>query len=1577
MSSEIEPGTLATSGEGATSEDGPRLQPGDVVAGYRVEALAGIGGMGVVYRAVDLDLGRTVALKVIGGDRANDPRARELFVRESLTAAALEHPNVIPIYRAGEDAGRLYIAMRFVEGASLQELVDEGPLPAGRAARIVARVADALDAAHAKGLVHRDVKPANILVADPDGEEHVYLTDFGIATSASREAGRWAGTLSYLAPEQIRGEPLDGRADVYALGCVLFHALTGRPPFAVSDEVAAFDAHVNTPPPRVADVADDVPPGLEDVIARALAKRPEDRFQTAGELGRAALGARFDVALAAHDDDRAVAEQVAAELRQRGLSVVLATGPAAREAVRSASGCVALVGRSGLGAWAREPLAAAYAIAERDRAFRIVAALLPGGPDPLDPELAFLGTRPWADLRGGVADGIEDLLRALRGAAPARLGETVSDVCPYRGLEAFDEEHAADFFGREGEVARVVERLRTARFLAIVGPSGSGKSSLARAGVIPALRRGGLSGGERWRTLDLAPGAAPLAALTARLGELGGSGAGASPTASDLAASHAALDIALATALDGRPDDERVLVLVDQLEELFTLTGDPAERRAFLANLGYAATIPGGRAVVIVTLRADFYHRLAEEPAFRTLVASHQLALGPMDAAGLRRAIEQPALRAGLELEPGLTRRILTDVGGRPGTLPLLEHLLYELWQRRNGRMLTLEAYGASGGVEGSLARRANAIYDGLSPERQAIARRVLLRLTQPGDGTEDTRRRATMRELVTNEQERAEVEAVVGALAEARLVTTGRDEPSGEPVVEVTHEALIRGWPELRSWIDEDREALRLHRRLTEATRDWDGAGRDEGLLFRGTRLAAWDDRDLSALNDVERDFLGASRERAQRERDARQRRVKYTLAALAVAVAVVSGLAAFGFVQRDDASNQRDVAQSRNLAANARLQLDSDPELALLLARRAYAVDPTTQAEGILRTAAFESTVRASHRAHTGKVFDVAVNPKDGRIASAGEDGTVRLWDPVAGGEPLVLKGHEGEVKSVDFSPDGTALASAGADGTVRIWDMTGTQVRKLSIAKDGVNYVAYRPDGAALVTADPDGTARVIRARDGAVLRVLRGHQGAVNSAAFSPDGKRIVTTGDDYTVRIWSSSGTQERVFTGHTAPTLDAAFSPDGRRVASAAGDFTVRVWNLEVPTARPLVLRAAQTFGSSMVSWSRDGRRILSAGLDGTIRVWDSTGKPLVTLRGHEGRVYGAVFTPDATRIVSSGEDGSVRVWDWTHDLPTAQTTSATDLPVDGGATFSPDGATILSIDITGAVRSWRPGAPSLTPLVPEEVPAGDFARVGEISRDGRLVATARLDGTVVVRNIASPTSRQILRGKQASVWALGFSPDDRLLAAGGDDGTTNVWDLHTGKARTFSGHSGFVNAARFNADGSLLVTGSDDKTVRVWNVADGSTRAVLTGHTGAVLDASISPDGRFVASGSADRSARVWNVATGTFTPLTGHQNAVYTAVFDRSGTRLLTVADDGIKVWDPVRATNLLDIPAPARDTYKAAFSPDGTQIVVQTYSGAIRTYPCETCGSIGDVLDLASERSTRPLTQQEQTNFLTGAP
>jgi len=1566
--------TYATSGVVSLPDSGMVL-PGDEVGGYRIEAIAGAGGMGIVYRARDPELARVVALKLIAPEWAREPRVREMFVSESLAAAGLEHPHVLPVYRAGEDRGHLFIAMRFVDGTSLREEIDTtGRLPPGRAARLVGQVASALDAAHARGLVHRDVKPGNILVSRVEGEDHAYLSDFGLAVPAlaggpdgappsggGAGSGRFAGTAAYVAPEQVLGLAVDARTDVYALGCVLFHALTGRPPFPGDDAEAVARAHVEADPPAVRAFAPDVPAGFDAVVARALAKAPDARFPSAGALAEAVLALRYDVAVLCAPTETGPAQALATGLRGEGFAVVnLDAGDpdGVREGLRASNGCAVVVGASGLGDWARTGLSVAYDLAARDRAFQIVAVLAGGAPDATDPGLAFLASRPYVDLR---ADGHAALGRILRGAPAPATVPSAGDVCPYRGLDRFSEDDAEFFVGREQETDRALEHLRTSRFLAVFAPSGNGKSSLLRAGVLAALRRGAVAGSESWRLAVMTPGARPLASLAAELGRLGVTGR--APSRDELLADPRRLDECVRAAT---PDGGRAVLVVDQLEEVFTLCVDPAERTVFLDALAYAAAIPGGRLTVVVAMRADFYPRLADHEQLRALVAESQLLLGPLGPGQLRRAIEEPARRAGLELEPGLTRTILEDVADRPGTLPLVEHLLLELWRRRRGSTLTLEAYAASGGVEGALATRANEVLAGLSDDQPEIARRVLLRLIQPGEGTEDTRRRAPIHELARSDDERPDVEAVVAALASERLLTTDRDPGTGEPVVEVAHEALIRGWPELCGWIDEDREGLRLHRRLTDATNEWERGGREEGALYRGGRLTAWDERDTVELNDAEREFLATSRERAERDLLSRRRRVQYALAGLAVAVAAVTGVAIFAFVQRGNAADQRDVARSRQLAATARLQLPTDPEVAVLLARRAFGIANTAEAEGVLRQAVADSPVRAADRHHQGRVTGVDISP-DGRIiASSGVDGTVQLWDRSSAGAPVALRGHQGAVTSLAFAPSGKSIFSGGEDGTVRTWDVSGRPGKVYPGQQGGVNAVAVSPDGRLIASAGNDGVVRVRDLR-GTTAALLRGHEGPIFDVAFDSKGKRLATAGADQTIRIWTIAGENRGTLRGHQGPALGVTFSPDGRRVVSASGDFTVRIWNLDDPSARPRVLRGAQVFGVNKVSFSRDGRYIVSAGLDASVRVWTSTGRPLVVVRGHQGGVSQARFTPDARQIVTSGEDGSVRLWDWRQTLPIAELPTFRDFASDGGAVFAPDGRSILSVGLDASLRRWTP-ASGETALLFEGGTPGGFVNVGAVTRDGSRLAVSRPGGEIAVQTVGGKAGATLLRGHEGDVFAAGFSPDGRRLATGGVDATIRLWDLETGAATVLRGHEGPVHVVRFSADGQRLVSGGEDGTVRVWDPASGSAARVLSGHDGPVSDVSFDPEGERIASGGRDRTVRVWDLASGSARVLQGHQNSVFTAAFSADDRLVLSSADDGVRVWDASTGRIVRTIAAPARDTYRAEVSPDGQTIAVQTFDARILIYNCETCGSIDEVKTLSNDRVTRALTQEE---------
>src|SRR6266542_2293050 len=699
----------------------------------------------------------------------------------------------------------------------------------------------------------------------------------------------------------------------------------------------------------------------------------------------------------------------------------------------------------------------------------------------------------------------------------------VADEPPFKGLASFDVPDARYFFGRERLVAEMVARLAGSSFLAVVGPSGSGKSSAVRAGLLPTLAAGALPGSDGWIRAMLRPGEHPereldrvvFAALPERI-------------RSSLGSSQTSLEAARSLV-----DEERghLLVVVDQAEELFTVCDDDAERQRFLDSL--TSTVRASGVTVLLAIRADFYGRCSAHPALVELVADNHVLVGPMTEEEYRRAIELPARLAGLRMDRPLVDALVGEVVDEPGGLPLLSTALLELWQRRHGRAIRLESYSETGGVRGAVARLAEQAYAELTVEQQAVDKGVLLRLST-GEGDVVTRRRVPILEFDPGTN--AEVGAVLDTLIEARLLIA--DDGS----VEVSHEALLREWQRLEAWLDEDRAGRRLREHLTDQAKEWERSGKEAGDLYRGPRLASaldWTANHAKELNDLEHEFLSESRVASERETE-RQRRTNRRLRGLLVGTAVflVVALLAGGLalVQRgrakDEAAraeNQARIASARELAAAAVANLDVDPERSILLALAA--VDETWKADRTVLPEAEEALHRALQESRVVLTVpqgrEIAMSADGKRFATTGEDGTPIVWETDTGKRLLTLRGHEGEVNGIAFSPDGSLLATTGKDRTVRLWD------------------------GAS-----------------GRQIHVLRGHRDLVLGVAFSPDGSLLATSSKDGTVRIWDvAAGTQHLVLRGPPGEKfsnfsgLTPAFSPDGSRVASG-GWFSTPIWDL-------------------------------------------------------------------------------------------------------------------------------------------------------------------------------------------------------------------------------------------------------------------------------------------------------------------------------------------------------------------------------------------------------------------------------
>ncbi len=1274
----------------------------------------------------------------------------------------------------------------------------------------------------------------------------------------------------------------------------------------------------------------------------------------------AASVASFDVFLSYSRTDAAAVERIAERLARAGLAPWLdrwCLTPGGRwqdelaQGLAASAACAVFIGASDVGDWGREELAVALDRAAKQRGFRLFLVLLPGLPEPFEAGglTPFLSTRTWVDFRRGVDDtrALQALVNAVKGVP---LGPEVpiqprDDVCPYRGLQGFDEQHAEFFFGREADVQRLVEKLKAEPFLAVVGPSGSGKSSLARAGLIPALRRGAVAGSESWDVVALRPGAHPLDALTGHV-------LAAYP---DLAAGavrdQLAADPRTLRLLTARPPrgGARPLFLVDQCEEVFTLCRSEDERRLFLLNVLHAAAADGP-SVVLITLRADFYPRCAAYPALAQHMAGHQFLVGAMSEEGLRQAIEEPARLVGLEPEAGLIDTILDDVRHQPGALPLLEHALLELWQRRRGGMLTLEAYQESGGVTGALAKRADATLATFAPEQRAIVRRVLLRLTQPGEGSEDTRRRAAMSELVTLPAAADAIQGVVRSLADARLLTTGGNE------VEVAHEALIRGWPQLRRWVEEDRQGLRTHRRLTDAAEQWRALGDDPGALYRGARLAAT--RDWAAdhepdLNELEREFLAASVAAEVAETVAARRRtqrLRVLAASLAVllAVAVVLGLIALR--SRGQARQQAKIASSGALAGQAIIQMDRRLDLGMLLALQGYQKSPTVEARNAVALALQRADGLASvASAGDSQIAALAVSPDRRTMAIAGGDQratVITLWniDPWRQlGKPL--RGHTDDVLRLAFSPDGGTLASASEEEKVRLWEVPSGRPKGKPMDSGHDVGLAFDRQGATLATSAPATSPPFggIVVRDVATGARIAAGAGdtAPDALALSPDGELLASAGSDEPIRLWRVKGS--RVVSDPACPSsrdatggFGLAFADDGRTLAWAAEGGTVGLF--DVRRCAIIARRRSAHRAALAVSFMPRGHRLASAGVLG-VRLWNVPGLDPATRRLGSTAVAGLDWTGDASLASAGAPGGAVRIWDLSGrstlarplavDRPTLLALSPdgrtlavagdgdvtlwdtrrrtrlgdlVDAPEARALAFAPDGLRLAIGDIDGRLGLWD--VSTLRPVI-RNVRAADIIRDVAFAPDGGTLASVGWPSEAIRRFRARDLTPMGRRFVAATSWALwfAFAPDGRLLVCD-EDGTIEVWDAAKPKrVGGFLSGCGQPGSLAVSPDGRTLAAGGTD-VIALWDLR--SRRPLgqrLVGHTGDITSLSFSADGRTLASAAGD--LRLWDVSRrrqiGDAVP--GYDFVAFT----RDG--LLSSGRAGTVVWEPLLFSESLE--------------------------------------------------------------------
>lgn len=1542
--------------------------------GYELLERIGAGGFGAVYRARQTSIDREVAVKIILPGLANEPDFIRRFETEARLIARLEHPHITPLHDFWRDLEGAYLVMRYLRGGSLRDAINkEGAYDLNSTSRLLDQLASALDLAHRNDVIHRDIKPGNILL-DEDG--NAYLADFGIAKdlvnvkNGHTSPDSVVGSLDYISPEQARSEAVTPRTDIYSLGVTLYEMITGEHPFKDSSAIERLYKHLSEPLPLIATLPEDRREAINEIIQRATAKNPSQRYADVFAL---AVAFREAVGRGDGSNELKIIEQLT--WREQEVLQLIAQGRSNKEIAEQLVVTVAAV---------RWHIRQAYKkLGVRSRVQAIVRAR----------ELEL------------IVSGDTDYQRVK---APVTIISLPEPENPYKGLHAFEAADSRDFFGREEFIEKLIRRMgeseRFNRFLAVIGPSGSGKSSLVKAGLIPALWKGAMHGSERWFVIEMIPGSRPLDQLEVALMRI------AAHQVSGLHEQLARDENGLLRIADLiLPKDRSELVLVvDQFEEVFTLVEEERERLQFLKLLHAAATDRRSRVRVIVTLRADYYDRPLYYPEFGELIRSRMETVLPLSAKGMERAIAGPAERVGVVFEPGLVAQIVSEMNYQAGALPLLQYALTELFERRQGRMMSHEAYRDIGGAVGALAYRADEIYANMDKAGQELVRQMFLRLVTLGEGAEDARRRTPCSELLQLTSNVDVMDEIIDTFADYRLLSLDNDPGTRQPTVEVAHEAILREWERLRQWLNASREDIRQERALAQSAGEWEKTKRDKSYLLHGTRLEQferWYGQTEIALTALESEFITESiterehQQAAERERQVREtalerrsvQQLRALVAVFAAAALVAAVLSIFAVSQQQVAQQEERIAIARELAAASVNNLDIDPERSVLLAMHSLTISHTVEAEIALHRAYPRLHLLDSVHAHDGIATAVTYSPDGRLVASSGWGGT-KVWDAVSHELLLTLNGHACcTVNDAVFSPDSSHLATAGPDGLVIVWNVaTGEQVMALDGHdsttvgfQTGVLGVAYSPDGRYIASGGTDGIMRLWDAATGETVQIFQGHEQGVSGLAFSPDGTKLASGSWDWTAKIWSVPTGDEILTLTHPTMVLGVAFSPDGTRLATTlATDGLAQVWDAE--TGQLLLNLWGHQGIVEDVAFSPDGYRLATSGWDGAVRLWNIlNGQQLLVLDGHNGIVQDIAFRPDGRELASVGGDTSLRFWDIApdHELLT--------IPVGSGwataVAYSPDGLRLVAGDRIGpsvdGIRIWdaNTGLEVLRLETPDSLAISMDVTNIRFSPDGSHIA-ATVESNLVngqaeayLWDAATGAHLQTFSGHTNWLYGLAFSPDGLRLATAGHDATVRVWDIETGEELLLlMGHQFWVWSVAFSPDGERLVTASRDTTAMVWDANTGEPLLTWPDPDGVGLyDADFSPDGTRVLVARENGSAMIWDSVTGEILLImAGHTGAIIRTSYSVDGSQIATAAfDNTAKVWDAETGRELLTLFGPMNSLLDATFSPDGSRLATGSFDVGVRVYTLQ----LDELWQLSYQRLTRSLSDYECQTFL----